>query len=150
MPQARTAKIAGSKLGARGMQTRRTMPDVADRCAARWSACAQGAAGVRAGGVSSFIAYDLEKRVSKHPEKFGTGVIEGVAAPEAANNATAQTGFIPLFAFGIPTSASTAIILAALMIYGAATRPGTIRHQQAVHLDGDRQRATSAMSCWWC
>ena len=73
--------------------------------------------------VSSFIAYGIEKRMSKHPEKFGSGVIEGVAAPEAANNATAQTGFIPLFAFGIPTSASTAIILAALMIYGLQPGP---------------------------
>ena len=73
--------------------------------------------------VSSFIAYDLEKRISKYPEKFGTGVIEGVAGPEAANNATAQTGFIPLMAFGIPTSASTAIILAALMIYGLQPGP---------------------------
>jgi putative tricarboxylic transport membrane protein len=73
--------------------------------------------------VSSFIAYDIEKRISRHPEKFGTGVIEGVAAPEAANNATAQTGFIPLFAFGIPTSASMAIILAALMIYGLQPGP---------------------------
>lgn len=73
--------------------------------------------------VSSFIAYDVEKRISKYPEKFGTGVIEGVAGPEAANNATAQTGFIPLMAFGIPTSASTAIILAALMIYGLQPGP---------------------------
>jgi putative tricarboxylic transport membrane protein len=73
--------------------------------------------------VSSFIAYDIEKRASKYREKFGTGVIEGVAAPESANNATAQTGFIPLFAFGIPTSASTAIILAALMVYGLQPGP---------------------------
>jgi len=73
--------------------------------------------------VSSFIAYDVEKRISKYPEKFGTGVIEGVGGPEAANNATAQTGFIPLMAFGIPTSASTAIILAALMIYGLQPGP---------------------------
>jgi putative tricarboxylic transport membrane protein len=73
--------------------------------------------------VSSFIAYDLEKRISKYPERFGTGVIEGVGGPEAANNATAQTGFIPLMAFGIPTSASTAIILAALMIYGLQPGP---------------------------
>lgn len=73
--------------------------------------------------VSSFIAYDLEKRLSKRGDKFGTGMIEGVAAPEAANNATAQTGFIPLFAFGIPTSASTAIILAALMVYGLQPGP---------------------------
>ncbi len=73
--------------------------------------------------VSAFIAYDVEKRVSKYPEKFGTGVIEGVAAPEAANNATAQSGFIPLMAFGIPTSASMAIMLAALMIYGLQPGP---------------------------
>jgi putative tricarboxylic transport membrane protein len=73
--------------------------------------------------VSSFIAYDVEKRISKYPEKFGTGVIEGVASPEAANNATGQSGFIPLMAFGIPTSASMAIILAALMIYGFQPGP---------------------------
>ena len=46
--------------------------------------------------LTSFLAYDVEKRISKYPEKFGTGVIEGVAGPEAANNATAQAGFIPL------------------------------------------------------
>jgi putative tricarboxylic transport membrane protein len=78
--------------------------------------------------LTAFLAYDLEKRVSKYPEKFGTGVIEGVAAPEAANNATAQAGFIPLMAFGIPTTPSLAIILAALMIYGL--QPGPVLFQQ--------------------
>jgi putative tricarboxylic transport membrane protein len=73
--------------------------------------------------LSSFLAYDLEKRISRYPEKFGTGVIEGVAAPEAANNATAQTNFIPLMVFGIPTSASMAIFLAALMLYGLTPGP---------------------------
>jgi len=73
--------------------------------------------------LSSFLAYDLEKRLSKYPEKFGGGVIEGVAAPEAANNATAQTNFIPLMAFGIPTSASMAVFLAALMLYGLTPGP---------------------------
>lgn len=73
--------------------------------------------------VASFMAYDLEKRVSKHPERFGTGVIEGVAAPEAANNANAQAGFIPLFAFGLPTGPSPAIILAAFMLYGLQPGP---------------------------
>lgn len=73
--------------------------------------------------VASFLAYDLEKRFSKHPEKFGTGMIEGVAAPEAANNATAQAGFIPLMVFGIPTGPSPAIILAALMLYGLQPGP---------------------------
>jgi putative tricarboxylic transport membrane protein len=74
--------------------------------------------------ISSFLAYDLEKKISKYPERFGTGVIEGVAAPEAANNATAQAGFIPLMSLGIPTNPVTAIILAALMLYGL--KPGPV------------------------
>jgi putative tricarboxylic transport membrane protein len=78
--------------------------------------------------VASFLAYDLEKRISKYPEKFGTGVIEGVAGPEAANNATAQAGFLPLMCFGIPTGPSPAIILAALMMYGL--QPGPVLFKQ--------------------
>jgi putative tricarboxylic transport membrane protein len=74
--------------------------------------------------ISSFLAYDLEKKISKYSEKFGTGVIEVVAAPEAANNATAQAGFIPLMCLGIPTNPVTAIILAALMLYGL--KPGPV------------------------
>ena len=77
--------------------------------------------------LSAFLAYDVEKKLSKYPEKFGTGVIEGVAAPEAANNATAQGGFLPLMALGIPTSPSMAIILAALMIFGL--QPGPVLFQ---------------------
>jgi putative tricarboxylic transport membrane protein len=73
--------------------------------------------------VASFMAYDLEKRLSRYPEKFGTGVIEGVAAPEAANNANAQAGFIPLFSFGIPTGPSPALILAAFTLYGLQPGP---------------------------
>lgn len=73
--------------------------------------------------VASFMAYDLEKRVSKYPQRFGTGMIEGVAGPEAANNANAQAGFIPLFAFGVPTGPSPAIILAAFMLYGLQPGP---------------------------
>lgn len=73
--------------------------------------------------VASFLSYDLEKRISKYPERFGKGMIEGVAAPEAANNATAQAGFIPLMAFGIPTGPSMAIILAALILYGIKPGP---------------------------
>jgi putative tricarboxylic transport membrane protein len=73
--------------------------------------------------VTSFIAYDLEKRISKTPQRFGTGCIEGVAAPEAANNATSQAGFIPLMSLGIPTSPTLAIILAALMMYGLQPGP---------------------------
>ncbi|MFX0198030.1 MAG: tripartite tricarboxylate transporter permease [Candidatus Hodarchaeota archaeon] len=77
--------------------------------------------------LTSFLSYDLEKRVSKYPEKFGTGVIEGVAGPEAANNATAQAAFIPLMVFGIPTGPSMAIILGALMLYGL--KPGPVLFQ---------------------
>jgi len=75
--------------------------------------------------LTSFLAYDVEKRISKYPERFGTGagLIEGVASPEAANNATAQAGFIPLMTLGIPTGPSMAIILAALMIYGLQPGP---------------------------
>jgi putative tricarboxylic transport membrane protein len=78
--------------------------------------------------VASFLAYDFEKKLSKYPERFGTGVIEGVAAPEAANNATAQMGFLPLMAFGIPTSPAMAIILTALMINGL--KPGPLLFQE--------------------
>ena len=73
--------------------------------------------------LTSFFSYDLEKRISRHPERFGSGVIEGVAGPEAANNATAMAGFIPLFALGIPASPAFAMILAALMIYGLQPGP---------------------------
>jgi len=73
--------------------------------------------------VSSFLSYAVEKRISKHPEKFGTGVIEGVAAPEAANNAGAGGAFIPLFVFGLPGNAATALLLGALMIHGLQPGP---------------------------
>lgn len=78
--------------------------------------------------VSTFLSYDLEKKVSKTPERFGKGAIEGVAGPESANNATSSAGFIPLFALGIPSSAPLAILLAGLMIYGLA--PGPVLFEQ--------------------
>ena len=73
--------------------------------------------------LTTFIVYDIEKRISKYPDRFGKGVIEGVAAPEAANNATAQAGFIPLIAMGIPTAPIFGILLAALMMYGLTPGP---------------------------
>jgi len=73
--------------------------------------------------VVTFISYDIEKRVSKHPEQFGQGCIEGVASPEAANNATCQAGFVPLMALGIPTAPIFAMLLASLMIYGLPPGP---------------------------
>lgn len=73
--------------------------------------------------IVTFFSYDLEKRVSKYPEKFGTGVIEGVAAPEACNNATAQGNFVPLFTLGIPSTPGLAILMAALVLHGLQPGP---------------------------
>jgi putative tricarboxylic transport membrane protein len=78
--------------------------------------------------VTTFIAYDVEKRVSKHPERFGRGAIEGVAAPEGANNATTSGGFVPLFAFGLPTGPALAVLLGGFMMYGL--QPGPMLFQQ--------------------
>jgi len=78
--------------------------------------------------VTTFIAYDVEKRVSKTPERFGKGAIEGVAAPEGANNATTSGGFVPLFAFGLPTGPALAVLLGGLMMYGL--QPGPMLFQQ--------------------
>jgi putative tricarboxylic transport membrane protein len=78
--------------------------------------------------VTTFVAYDLEKRVSRHPERFGHGAIEGVAAPEGANNATSTAGFIPLFSFGLPTAPSMAVLLGGLMMYGL--QPGPMLFKQ--------------------
>jgi putative tricarboxylic transport membrane protein len=73
--------------------------------------------------LASFASYAAEKRLSKHPEKFGTGVIEGVAGPESANNSATSGGFIPLLTMGIPSNAVMALLLGALMIHGVRTGP---------------------------
>src|SRR5262249_53483663 len=72
--------------------------------------------------------YAVERRLSKHPEKFGTGVIEGVAAPETANNAAAQSSFIPLLALGIPPNVVMAVLFGGLLIHGI--QPGPLVMQQ--------------------
>ncbi len=82
--------------------------------------------GILPGGgavISSFVSYAIEKRVSKHPEKFGKGAIEGVAAPESANNSAAQGAFIPLLTLGIPGNVATAMLLGALIIHGITPGP---------------------------
>jgi len=76
------------------------------------------------GTVASFIGYNEAKRFSKHPEKFGTGILEGVAAPECANNAATGGAMIPTMALGIPGSGTTAVILGALLVHGM--RPGPL------------------------
>jgi putative tricarboxylic transport membrane protein len=74
--------------------------------------------------IPTFLSYGLEKRLSKEPEKFGSGKIEGVAAPEACNNAAATGNFVPMLSLGIPANAIMAILLGALTIYGL--RPGPL------------------------
>jgi TctA family transporter len=84
------------------------------------------ALGILPGGgalLASFGAYTLEKKVSKNAHEFGKGAIEGVAAPEAANNAGAQTSFIPLLTLGIPSNAVMALMIGAMMIQGIAPGP---------------------------
>lgn len=77
------------------------------------------------GGVtlSSFSAYTLEKRVSRTPQAFGHGAVPGVAAPEAANNAAAQTSFIPMLTLGIPSNGTMALMMGAMMIHNIAPGP---------------------------
>ena len=73
--------------------------------------------------IATYASYMVEKKISKHPEEFGKGAIEGVAGPEAANNAACQSAFIPLFVLGIPFAPPTAILLGALMIHGVVPGP---------------------------
>jgi putative tricarboxylic transport membrane protein len=77
--------------------------------------------------IPTFVCYTLEKKYSKHPERFGTGVIEGVAVPEAANNAAAGGSFVPLLSLGIPTGAANALVLGALVMYGITPGPLLIK-----------------------
>ena len=74
--------------------------------------------------IPTFVSYAIEKRLSKYPEKFGTGMIEAVAGPESANNAASTGTLVPMLSLGIPTGAATALLLGALMIHGL--RPGPL------------------------
>jgi putative tricarboxylic transport membrane protein len=78
--------------------------------------------------LASFMGYDLERRLSKDPERFGNGAIEGVAAPEAANNAAVNGAFVPTLTLGIPGSGTTAVLLGAFMLFGV--RPGPLLLQE--------------------
>ena len=75
------------------------------------------------GGMATFLSYAIEKRISKHPEEFGKGAIEGIAGPEACNNAGVGTAFIPTLTLGIPGDAIMALMLAALVIQGIQPGP---------------------------
>src|SRR5687768_7142425 len=80
---------------------------------------------VPAGGaeIPTFLSYAAEKKLSKHPEEFGNGAIEGVAGPEATNNASAAGGLVPMLTLGIPTTATAAVMLAAIQSYGIEPGP---------------------------
>ncbi|ADO44026.1 conserved hypothetical protein (plasmid) [Ketogulonicigenium vulgare Y25] len=82
--------------------------------------------------IAAFMAYAIEKRVAKQPERFGKGAIEGIMAPESANNAADQTSFIPTLALGIPGSATMALMLGALMIHGIAPGPQLMTEQPSL------------------
>jgi len=91
--------------------------------------------GILPGGgalVASFVAYAVEKRLSRHPERFGSGMIEGVAAPEAANNSAVAGAFIPMFIFGIPSNVVMALLMGALMIHGIQPGPLFMKEHSAI------------------
>ncbi len=124
--QAARLEILNARYGLRDV-----LPSWADWVRSRW-AIARGTAlgfvvGVLPGAgptIASFLAYTVEKKVSKHPEEFGHGAIEGVAAPEAANNAASAGAMVPMLTLGIPGSATTAVMLGGLMMWGI--RPGPL------------------------
>ena len=107
------------------------MPSAADWARSRW-AIARGTVlgffiGILPGAgptISTFLSYTVEKKISKHPQEFGHGAIEGVAGPESANNAAATGAMVPMLTLGIPGSATTAIMLGGLMMWGL--RPGPL------------------------
>jgi putative tricarboxylic transport membrane protein len=85
--------------------------------------------GVLPGGgptISTFASYTIEKKISRNPEKFGQGAVEGVAGPESANNAAAQTAFIPMLTLGIPSNAVLAIMMASMTIHGVTPGPAVM------------------------
>jgi TctA family transporter len=91
--------------------------------------------GVLPGGghvLAAFTSYSLEKRVSRTPERFGHGAIEGVAAPESANNAAAQTSFIPLLTLGLPAHPVMALLVGAFIIQGITPGPNVIEDEPAL------------------
>ena len=108
---------------------RDVMPSARDWARSRWAIVRGTVLGFSVGllpgagpTVASFLSYTVEKKVSKHPQEFGKGAIEGVAGPESANNAAATGAMVPMLTLGIPGSATTAIMLGGLMMWGL--RPG--------------------------
>jgi TctA family transporter len=93
------------------------------------------ALGILPGGgamLASFAAYSLEKKVSRRPQEFGQGAIEGVAGPESANNAGAQTSFIPMLTLGVPSNPVMALMIGALIVQGIQPGPAVMSEQPAL------------------
>jgi putative tricarboxylic transport membrane protein len=79
--------------------------------------------------ISSFVSYALEKRLSRHPERFGHGAVAGVAGPESANNSATSGAFVPMLALGVPSGPVPAVLIAAMMVHGVAPGPLLIQNQ---------------------
>ena len=131
-----------------------------------WPAVLRGSAlgsalGILPGGgalLASFVAYATEKRLSAEPERFGKGAMEGVAAPESANNAAAQTSFVPLLTLGIPSNPVIALMAGAMMMHGIQPGPqviesrpelfwGLIASMLVGNAAGDHQPAADRIAC---
>jgi len=125
------AAAAGSAMVQARYGLRDLLPNAADWARSRW-AIARGTVlgflvGILPGAgptISTFLSYALEKKMTRHPQEFGHGAIEGVAGPESANNAAATGAMVPMLTLGIPGSATTAIMLGGLMMWGL--RPGPL------------------------
>jgi putative tricarboxylic transport membrane protein len=113
-----------------------TLTDLAQSFPAMVRGTAVGTAfGILPGGgptIAAFSAYSLEKKVSRTPDRFGKGAIEGVAAPESANNAAAQACFIPMLSLGIPPNALMGLMIGAMMVHGITPGPEIISKQPAL------------------
>src|SRR5215475_1543883 len=79
--------------------------------------------------ISSFVSYAVERRLSKHPERFGQGAVEGVAGPESANNSATSGAFVPMLALGVPSGPIPAVMIAAMMVHGVSPGPLLIAQQ---------------------
>ena len=103
-----------------------------------------------AGGteIPTFLSYVTEKRLARNPEEFGHGAIEGVAGPEAANNAAVAGVLVPLLTLGLPTPATAAILLAAFQQYGLQPRAPAVPAGEHAHLGADRLALYRQCRCW--
>jgi TctA family transporter len=95
----------------------------------------------RPGGaeIPTFLSYSTERKLARHPEEFGNGAIEGVAGPEAANNASAAGTLVPLLTLGLPTSATAAMMLAGLPAIRPQSRAAAVRRKARSGVGADRE-----------